>query len=253
MATMTNATGGTEAATTLCASFHLVRYPGGPPAREGLSRMGLDRPVLSATPGLRWWRLLGTGDGDRLSLSADLRRWALLAFWESPVALEDFVAGSEVSRRWDDLGAERYDLRMALMRAQGSWARASFNVRGAADLPAGSPVAVLTRAAIRPRKLAAFWRAVPPPAIDATDHPSLLAAVGIGDIPLLRQATFSLWDSLDGARDYAYRRPAHREVIERRRTEDWYSSELFARFVPLWATGTWDGVDPLAGRLPGAA
>lgn len=249
MATTTNATGGTAAATTLCASFHLVRYPAGPPAREGLSRMGLDRPVLGRVPGLRWWRLLGTGDGDRLSLSADLRRWALLAFWDAPAALDAFLDGSEISRRWDDLGAERYDLRMATIRAQGTWGRATFDVRGAAQLPAGAPVAILTRAAIRPRKLATFWRAVPNPAIDATAHPSLLAAVGIGDIPLLRQATFSLWDSLDGARDYAYRRAAHRDVIDRRRAEDWYSSELFARFLPLAATGTWAGTNPLAGRL----
>ncbi len=215
--------------------------------------MGLDRPILGAVPGLRWWRLLGTGDGDHLTLSADLRRWALLAFWESPGALDDFLAGSEITRRWDDLGAERYDLRMATARAQGTWGRASFNVRGAAELPPAAPVAILTRAAIRPAKLATFWRAVPAPAIDASSHPSLLAAVGIGDIPLLRQATFSIWDSLEGARDYAYRRAAHREVIDRRRAEDWYSSELFARFVPLEATGTWGGVDPLAGRLTPAA
>lgn len=211
--------------------------------------MGLDRPVLARTPGLRFARMLGTGAGDRMSLSADLRRWALLAFWESDAALDDFLERSEVTRRWDALGAERYDLRLATIRAQGSWGRASFNVRGAGAVPPGSPVAILTRAAIRPARLAAFWRAVPTPAIDASGHPSLLATVGIGDVPVLRQATFSLWDSLDGARDYAYHRGPHREVIARRRAEDWYSSELFARFVPLSASGTWGGRDPLAGRL----
>jgi hypothetical protein len=213
--------------------------------------MGLDRPVLASTPGLRFWRLLGTGDGDRMTLSADLRRWALLAIWESEAAREAFLATSEIPRRWDDLGAERYDLRMDTIRAQGSWGRARFDVRGAATLPPAAPVAILTRAAIHPAKLASFWRSVPPPAIDASGHPSLLASVGVGDLPLFGQATFSLWDSLDGARDYAYHRPAHRDVIERRRTEGWYRSELFARFVPRAATGTWGGTDPLAGRLGG--
>jgi hypothetical protein len=248
MATTTTDTAGKEPI-TLCASFHLVRYPAGASAREGLSRMGLDRPLLGTVPGLRWWRLLGTGDGDRLTLSADLRRWALLAFWQSPADLEAFIADHPISRRWDALGAERYDLRLATARAQGEWGRARFDVRGAATIEPDAPVAVLTRAAIRPTRLAAFWRAVPGPALDASGHPSLLAAVGIGDVPLLRQATFSVWDSLDGARDYAYRRAAHRDVIDRRRDEQWYSSELFARFLPLHATGTWAGHDPLAGRL----
>ncbi|MEH3053858.1 MAG: hypothetical protein PGN13_07605 [Patulibacter minatonensis] len=249
MATATTTTE-SDPSTTLPASFHLLRYPAGAPAREALSRMGLDRPLLASTPGLRFWRLLGTGAGDRMTLSADLRRWALLALWESDAALDEFLTGSAIPRRWDALAEERYDLRLATVRAQGRWGRSTFDVRGAAELPAqGAPVAVLTRAAIRPRRLAAFWRATPGPGLAASAHPAKLASVGIGEVPLVRQATFSLWNDLQGARDYAYRGAAHREVIDRRRAEDWYSSELFARFRPTASSGTWDGTDPLAGRL----
>ena len=258
----------------LLASFHLARYPRSS-APDGMAGMGFDRPLLARTPGLRFWKLMGTGRGASMTLGADLRRWALFAVWEDEAALDGFLADSEVIARRSALGAESYDVKLAPLRARGAWSGrnplsepgepAIGSRRGAGGADAGSarprvegstpaevagapePVAVLTRATIRPRKLAAFYRSIPPTSEELARQPGMLASVGVGEWPLARQGTFSLWASPADVRAYAQGQPGHRDVMRRTRAERWYSEELFARFRPFGQRGTWDGHDPLAG------
>jgi len=235
----------TETSSATIVSFHLARY-----ADLGAMRhMAFDRPVLGRTPGLVFWRLLGSGRGASTSLGADLRRWALLAVWREERALERFLDDSPVAARWRREARESWQVRLAPLASRGSWN----GVEPFGSLPwfprerdPGGPVAVLTRASIRPRRLVSFYRAVPvvDRLLDAQE--GCLASVGIGEWPLARQGTFSLWRDTASVRAFAHLGRAHRQVIGRTRTEGWYSEELFARFSPYASEGSWDGADPLA-------
>lgn len=227
------------------ASFHLLRFEGAPAARR-LAGVPLDRRALRRVDGLRFGKLLGTGRGDTMTTSADLRRWAVFAVWDDEHALARL---GDFGGRWAD-AAERYDVTMTPLGAHGSWGGEDpFAGTHAAGDDHGGPVAVVTRATVRLRRLPAFLRSVP--AVEATmaGAPGLLAAVGVGEVPVGRQATFSLWSDPASVRSFAYAHPAHASVVERTRSDDWYGEEWFARLRPRAASGTWGGVDPLAGTL----
>ncbi|MFB4294911.1 spheroidene monooxygenase [Nonomuraea sp. ATR24] len=231
----------TATRTSTIASFHLVRYN----SARAMRHMAFDRPLLRSAGGLLFWRLLGTGRGRAMSLGADLRRWALFAFWRAESDLEAFLRASPVAARWRTEAAESWHVRLIPVSWHGSWSGREPLAGPIARHDGEGSVAVLTRASIRPRRLVAFYRSVPPVDELLRRQDGCLASVGMGEWPLARQATFSLWRDREAVRAFAYRGEAHRRVIERVRAHDWYAEELFARFVPYRSEGAWDGVDPL--------
>lgn len=236
------------------ASFHLVREPAHR-APLVVAALGADRPALNRVPGLEFWRLLGAGRGrDTGAGSVDPARSALFAVWRDAAALEAFTATSRIARRWAAAahrGGESWQVRLALRAGHGRWGGrdvlAGLQQAGDAGAPQDGPVAVLTRATVRLRHWRRFAAAGRGLSAGAAAAPGLRALVGVGEAPVGRQATFSIWDSADALTAFAYRgHTTHRDIVRRTRDEAWYGEQLFARFTPVSWSGTWDGSDPLS-------
>ena len=225
--------------------------------RWGLAQMGTSPGPLKHVAGLRFFKLLGSGAASGFGLWPNLDRYGFLGVWEAEAVAETFFNAHPLWAEYRRRSAEQWTVRLAPLKAQGLWdgqtpfaptaplATAAFG-KPAAD----GPVAVLTRASIRWRKTPRFWQFVEPTSAALAQARGVRAAIGLGELPIVRQATFSVWESVQAMQAYAYQDVRHREVIALTRRENWYGEELFARFRVLGSSGTLDGADPLAGLLP---
>ena len=91
-------------------------------------------------------------------------------------------------------------------------------------------IAVITRATIKLNKLKYFWQNVAPIANKMNSSKGFLTSYGVGEIPWIKQATFSIWQSKEDMKNFAYGMKEHAEVIQKTRQQKWYSEDMFTRF-----------------------
>ncbi|OCX53789.1 DUF3291 domain-containing protein [Mucilaginibacter sp. PPCGB 2223] len=213
-----------------------------------LLAMAVHRLPLLFAHGCSFWKLLGCGHNGTFDLQPDWQQWGLLAVWDDRESFNRFYRSSFVSRWWKALGHERWTVLCEPLQSHGSW-----DGKEPFGKPTGQnydgPVAILTRATIRFSRLKNFWSHVDEVAGVMAASPGYITSVGIGEAPVYRQATFSVWQNLEAAKGFAYRDKKHAEVIKKTRQENWYSEELFARFKPLETWGTIGSKNPLKQHL----
>lgn len=213
-----------------------------------LARLGLDRPRLRRVDGLEFVRLLGTGRGADTGPSIDPRRTAMFAVWRDERDLERFLASHPIARRWER-AAEAWHVRLLTVRAHGRWGALAADALPTADpdvADIGGPVVVLTRASIRPRATLAFRRASRSFGGATGAAAGNRAVVGVGERPIARLGTVSVWESAAAAGDFALHHTEHAAAMNAARADGWFREELFATFAPTRSSGTWSGHDPLA-------
>jgi hypothetical protein len=228
----------------------LFRFEGWSSKMWAFGQMQYAHPEMINIEGLQFYKLMGSGRDLGFSPFPDWGVYALLCVWEDEASSEQFLNFAPVFKRYQLRSSEHWTIFLKPIKAKGSWSGGN-PFTPSTDLDEAEPlIAVITRATIRPGKLIPFWRYVPISERPLQRAPKgLIFTKGIGEVPVLQMATFSVWENSDALQQFAYNSPEHQEAIRKTRKIDWYKEELFVRFQPYRSLGTWGGRDLLASYL----
>ncbi len=218
------------------------------------------RLVAGATPykdvpGLTMVKVMGSGHGGGFSLRPSATHQGLICtFSHLDLALK--FLDSPAVQAYRSRARECWTGVLSVQSARGHWDKQAWQASSAQALgvsgdqaaqglsldgrPHSGPFAVLTRASIVPTKAMAFWRYAPAAQADLGQAPGCLLAMGLGEAPLVRQCTFSLWQDTAAMLQYA-RQGAHQVASAAAYKHQFFSESLFVRMQVLQMAGVWQG------------
>ncbi len=195
-----------------------------------LTNMGLLPRRIASTPGLTFFKLMGSGK-DGFSIRPNWGTYCLLAIWEDRSAAEAYFNSALFAQQKAQSSSNKTHYLRAF-QAHGLWdGQQPFDLIG--ESAPDSPIAVITRATIKTKHLFNFWKDVPQVSQSIMQREGRRFSIGIGELPLIMQATFSIWDSAEQMKAFAYQSKYHKEVVAKTRKLGWYKEEMFVRFEVL--------------------
>lgn len=223
-------------------SLSFFRFDGVMKRLWALSMMGAARRPLARTPDIGFWKLCGSGIGEGFTPTSNPSVIAILATWPDPETAVKRVRSAPIFQRYRNRAEEDWSVFLQPTSSRGFWSgQEPFTPE---KLKIDGPLAALTRASIKPRILSRFWGRVPNISDVIGKDQNVAFKIGIGEIPMLHQVTFSIWPSVQAMNNFARTGP-HNEAIKAVRSEGWFSEELYARFAIHSDLGSWGGASPL--------
>lgn len=193
--------------------------------------MGLGHSMLKGVTGLQFYKLLGTGKKG-FSIIPNWGEYAFLATWESDADAKAFFNKSDFIQEYKNHTSTIKNYELKCIKAHGTWdGKQPFVADKEFLVQPDDNIGVITRASVKWHQLIRFWRYVPKSHQALWDNPGLIFTKGIGDVPLLEMATFSLWKNQEAIMNFAYKNEHHKKAIALTKKYDWYSEEMFSRFV----------------------
>lgn len=173
-----------------------------------------------------FFKMMGTGSGNGFGIVPDFSTYVWLVTAES---LKDFTTTAPVPAFLNRLNSIRI-FEMMPTKSHGLWnARNPFQALESTEHADDFPwISVITRGSIKRSLWWKFWKYVPK--VSRQISSKALYTVGMGELPIVEQATFSVWASEDDMKSWAYQNAIHRQVISLTRKLNWYDEEMFTRF-----------------------
>lgn len=197
------------------------------------TQMGNSHKIFNKTKGLLFFKLLGTGGGSGFSLYPDFSTYAVLCVWENELFAREFIHQSEHSKLISLKALYRKDFFLNTIKSHGKWDGKNPFTTTAKSIKPNNKVAIITRATVNKYRLFEFWNSVPKASKAIQKAKGVEWYKGIGEWPLIQQATFSIWKNIDFVKKFAYEGGLHKEIVKKTKSRNWYNEELFARFEIL--------------------
>lgn len=208
-----------------------------------LAMMGAGRFAMPRVPGIGFWKLCGSGTGEGFTPLPNTAVYAILATWPDEETARRQTAKADIYRRYRRRAAEDWTVFLTPTSARGVWSGIEpFTVT---EAPCPGPLAALTRATVKPSIALKFWRKVPDISAMIGSDRNVAFKIGIGEVPLLHQVTFSIWPDTNSMAEFARADGPHAQAIRAVREGNWFREELYARFRVLGDAGSWQGGSPL--------
>ncbi|QCK16299.1 DUF3291 domain-containing protein [Mangrovivirga cuniculi] len=222
-----------------------MRFPDFKSKYKALTMMNEGHQYLADVSGLNFYKLMGSGKGNGFNPFPDWSVYCLLTNWKDTESATEFFKNSYFFKHYDQYMSEKWTGLMKCAKSKGEWSgKEPFTPDPEfSDLLEEEPVAVLTRATIKTSKLIKFWSYVPRSSYALKNNSDIVFSKGVGEIPVVQMATFSIWKNFKSMTNFAYGSKGHQGAIKRTHKHNWYKEELFARFVIFDTIGEFSGID----------
>lgn len=230
-------------------SLSFYRFSGVSGRLWAFAMMGMARGAIRKTPDIGFWKLCGSGSGEGFTPIPNTAVYAILATWPDEATARERTGNIGIFGRYARRAAEHWTIFLSPSSARGAWSGDAPFV-AETSVPAGTPLAALTRATIKPSILAQFWKRVPKISAMIGSDPNVAFKIGIGEVPWFHQVTFSVWPNAASMTEFARSGGPHAAAIRAVRDGDWFREELYARFAITGEAGTWNGASPIAHLFP---
>lgn len=192
--------------------------------------------------GVSFIKMFGAGSGNGFNLMPNFGVYGLLTVWENEAAARLFFNENEVFKSYQKRATEIFTVFLQPIMAHGKWDSVEPFEKNGINNPL-APIAVLTRGSIKTKYIYKFHQFTRTTSRSLEDAEGRIFSIGIGELPIVQQVTFSLWENEEAMKNFAYKNPHHAVVIKKTRELGWYSEELFARFQVLRTEGSWKNLD----------